>query len=96
METHFPLRGLTYDQVQARLAQDGPNELRGSSGRTFWHLALDVLKEPMFLLLVSCGVLYWMLGDRQEALILLGFVFFIMIITVAQDWKPERRNLFFS
>ncbi len=90
METHFPLRGLTLDQAQARLAQDGPNELRGSSGRTFWHLALDVLKEPMFLLLVSCGVLYWMLGDRQEALILLGFVFFIMIITVAQDWKTER------
>lgn len=90
METHFPLRGLTLDQAQARLLQDGPNELRGSSGRTFWHLALDVLKEPMFLLLVACGFLYWMLGDRQEALILLGFVFFIMVITITQDWKTER------
>ncbi len=90
METSIPLRGLTTQQAQARLDKDGPNELRGSSGRTFWHLALDVLKEPMFLLLVACGFLYWMLGDRQEALILLGFVFFIMAITIAQDWKTER------
>jgi Ca2+-transporting ATPase len=90
MENQFPFRGLTTEQARIRLDKDGPNELRGSSGRTFWHLALDVLKEPMFLLLVACGFLYWILGDRQEALILLGFVFFIMVITIAQDWKTER------
>jgi Ca2+-transporting ATPase len=44
----------------------------------------------MFLLLVACGGLYWFLGDRQEALILLGFVLFIMVITITQDWKTER------
>jgi Ca2+-transporting ATPase len=67
METHFPLRGLTLDQAQARLLQDGPNELRGSSGRTFWHLALDVLKEPMFLLLVACGFLIgcWAIDKKR-------------------------------
>jgi Ca2+-transporting ATPase len=44
----------------------------------------------MFLLLFACGLLYWFLGDRQEALILLGFVFLIMAITITQDWKTER------
>jgi Ca2+-transporting ATPase len=82
--------GLSSNEAAQRLRLQGANELRGSSGRSFWHLAFEVLREPMFLLLLACGVLYWGLGDRQEALILLGFVFFIMAITITQDWKTER------
>lgn len=82
--------GLSSEEAARRLIRQGTNELRGSSGRSFWHLAYDVLREPMFLLLLSCGILYWVLGDRQEAFILLGFVFFIMGITITQDWKTER------
>ena len=89
MTTSPPL-GLTSEEAAQRLRLNGANELRGSSGRSFWHLATEVLREPMFLLLLGCGILYWVLGDRQEALILLGFVFFIMAITITQDWKTER------
>lgn len=88
--TISPPIGLTSEEAAQRLRLNGANELRGSSGRSFWHLAADVLREPMFLLLLGCGILYWILGDRQEALILLGFVFFIMAITITQDWKTER------
>jgi len=88
--TISPPIGLTSEEAAQRLRLNGANELRGSSGRSFWHLAADVLREPMFLLLLGCGILYWVLGDRQEALILLGFVFFIMAITITQDWKTER------
>ncbi len=87
-----PLPGLPSNEAALRLRQRGPNELPGDGGRTFARLALDVLREPMFLLLLACGLLYWLLGDRQEAFILLGFVFFIMAITIAQDWKTESRN----
>ena len=82
--------GLSSEEAARRLTRLGPNELRGSSGRSFWHLAFEILREPMFVLLLSCGLLYWVLGDRQEALILLGFVFLIMAITITQDWKTER------
>ena len=44
----------------------------------------------MFLLLLACGIIYFVLGDVQEALILLGFVFFIMGITLYQEHKTER------
>ncbi|HNV69624.1 MAG TPA: cation-translocating P-type ATPase, partial [Candidatus Ozemobacteraceae bacterium] len=58
--------------------------------RTFWHIALEVAQEPMFLLLVTCGVLYFILGDPEEAMMLLGFVFVVMGITFFQERKTER------
>jgi Ca2+-transporting ATPase len=44
----------------------------------------------MFLLLVAGGLIYLLLGDLQEALMLLGFVFVVMGITLYQERKTER------
>jgi P-type Ca2+ transporter type 2C len=84
------LQGLTDQEVLERLAEDGYNELPSAKKRTFLHIVLDVVKEPMFLLLIACGVLYLFLGDLGEALMLLGFVFVVMGITLYQEQKTER------
>jgi Ca2+-transporting ATPase len=68
----------------------GPTNCAVRAADPFGIWLLKFSREPMFVLLLSCGLLYWVLGDRQEALILLGFVFFIMAITITQDWKTER------
>ena len=52
--------------------------------------AADVVAEPMFLLLVACGAIYMVLGDRNEAFMLLGFVFVVMGITFVQERRAER------
>ena len=44
----------------------------------------------MFLLLVACGTLYLILGDLQEGLMLLSFVFVIMGIEFYQEKKTEK------
>ncbi len=44
----------------------------------------------MLLLLIASGILYMILGDIQEALMLLGFVFVIIGITLYQERKTER------
>ena len=44
----------------------------------------------MFILLVACGTLYLVLGDLQEGLMLLGFVFVIMGIEFFQEKKTEK------
>ena len=44
----------------------------------------------MFLLLVACGTIYLLLGDVQEAIMLLGFVFVVVGITLYQERKTER------
>ncbi len=83
-------QGLTEREAQRRLKEDGPNELPSSKPRGLMAIAFAVVREPMFLLLVACGALYLVLGDVQEALMLLGFVFVIIGITLYQERKTER------
>ena len=84
------LQGLTEQQALERLALDGYNELPAANKRTFLHIIWEVVREPMFLMLIACGMLYLVLGDREEALMLLGFVFVIIGITIYQEQKTER------
>jgi len=44
----------------------------------------------MFLLLVAGGLIYLILGDLQEALMLMSFVFVVMGLTLYQERKTER------
>lgn len=82
--------GLSTAQACERLAQDGPNELPVSQPRSMLRLLRDVVCEPMFLLLAVCGTVYMLLGDRHEALMLLGFVVVVMGITFVQQRRSER------
>ena len=84
------LTGLSEKEAERRLVAEGANELPSSKPKTVFDIAFDVVREPMFLLLVACGLLYLMLGDKEEALMLLGFVFVIMGITFFQERKTER------
>jgi Ca2+-transporting ATPase len=54
------------------------------------RLLRDVASEPMFLLLVACGATYMILGDQNEALMLLGFVLIVIGITFFQERRTER------
>ena len=82
--------GLSELEALQRLEQDGPNELPTSKPRGVLRLLADVVSEPMFLLLVACGAIYMVLGDRHEAFMLLGFVFVVMGITFFQQQRTER------
>lgn len=84
------LGGLTSEEVLERVAREGYNELPQTRKRGILHIVLEVFREPMFLLLVACGLLYLILGDPGEALMLLGFVAVIIGITVYQEGKTER------
>jgi Ca2+-transporting ATPase len=82
--------GLTELEAARRLKTEGYNELPLSRKRRSIAIAWDVVREPMFGLLVGCGIIYFVLGDAQEAIMLLGFVLLIMAITLYQERKTER------
>lgn len=84
------LTGLSTDEVVLRQNRDGFNELPTQGKRKSIEILIGVLKEPMFLLLIACGVLYLLSGEFQEAMMLLGFVFVIVGITFYQERKTER------
>jgi len=66
------------------------NELPTAKSRDIPAIALEVVQEPMFLLLLVAGVIYFLLGDVSDALMLLGFVCMVMGITIYQERKTER------
>ncbi len=82
--------GLSSATALARLKQDGYNELPSAQSRSLWAIAWGMVQDPIFLLLVGGGIIYWILGDLQEALILLGFVIFLMGISLYQEGKTEH------
>ena len=82
--------GLSEREVKIRLREDGPNELPKTPQRTMIAIILEVLKEPMLALLLLGGVVYLALGDVKEAIILLVFACFSVLITVVQEARTER------
>lgn len=86
----FQQVGLSSAEAKVRLKHDGANELPVSGTRNLWDISWDVVREPMFLLLVAAGCIYLLLGDVTDALMLLGFVCAVMAITIYQENKTER------
>ena len=84
------LAGLSSDEAQRRLDRDGPNELPRTGRRSVFRIALEVLREPMLALLLAGGVAYMLLGDLNEALILLAFATFSVLVTVVQENRTEN------
>ncbi|MDD5658324.1 MAG: HAD-IC family P-type ATPase, partial [Elusimicrobia bacterium] len=82
--------GLGEEEAARRLAAEGPNELPAADRRGSLDIAWEVAREPMFLLLVACGLLYLSMGEPGDAAMLLGFVFIVMGITIVQERRTER------
>ncbi|NLV43390.1 MAG: cation-translocating P-type ATPase [Candidatus Hydrogenedentes bacterium] len=82
--------GLSEAEAQRRFTEEGANELPSSARRGVFSIALEVIREPMFLMLVACGMLYLFLGEPVDAAMLLGFVFVVMGITIVQERRTEH------
>ena len=62
----------------------------GSGRRSVLAVIRDVLREPMLLLLLAAGVIYTLLGDLNDALILLAFAGLSVFIAIVQESRTER------
>ncbi len=83
-------KGLTSSEVIDKLRVFGYNEVPSSKPKNVRQIAMEVMKEPMFLLLICCGGLYMFLGDYREGVILLCSILIVIFITFYQYQKTER------
>ncbi len=88
--THLLISGLSAEEAARRLAAEGPNVLPGSEPKSTAAIVLEVVAQPMFLMLLAAGAAYLALGDRAEALFLLAFVFAVIGITISQERRTQR------
>ena len=86
---HTTDTGLSPSAAVLRLAKDGPNEIELHIKRPVWRRLLDLLRQPMFALLVAAALLYIVLGDLTEGLTLAVFVLAVLVLTFYQEGKSE-------
>ncbi len=87
---YMDIKGLSEKEALEKLKQDGFNELPSQKKRNIFLIFFSVIKEPMLLLLIACGSVYFILGEHGDALMLLSFVFVVVGITFYQERKTER------
>lgn len=85
-----PSTGLDEQEAVRRLKAEGYNELPRQGRRGILHILLDVVRDPMLAMLLGAGFIYMVLGDRQEATMLVAFAGLSILITVVQETRTER------
>ena len=83
------VKGLSSEEAIEKIRTEGFNELAESKKRGIFWIIFEVIHEPMFILLVASGLIYFILGDFTEGIMLMMFLV-IIGITVYQEQKTER------
>lgn len=86
-------KGLSTSEVKRQQKQFGFNELAISNQKNLLDIFLEIMLEPMFILLVASAIIYVFLGDYREGLILLSATTVIIFITFFQYRKAENALL---
>jgi Ca2+-transporting ATPase len=84
------LLGLGTAEARDRLRSEGFNELPAEKPRPLWRIALEVMREPMFALLIGAAVVYAVIGDLAEAALLLVFATISVTIAIVQQGRGEK------
>lgn len=85
-----PMAGLSVSEAASRLLEDGPNRLPGTAPKSLLAILGGVTAEPMFVMLLSAGGIYLLLGDRTEAAFLMLSVLVVISLTLVQERKTQR------
>lgn len=89
-EKQIENQGLSTKEALKRQELYGKNKLNKEKEETIFKKILDVVKEPMFLLLIVAAVIYFLLGEPRDGAIMLIFVLVIIGIDVVQQWKTDK------
>lgn len=89
-KTAAPFAGLTVEQARKLQQKFGKNELTPQKKRNPLMEILHVICEPMFLLLLAAAVIYFILGEPRDGLIMLVFVIGVISIDAVQQWKTDK------
>ena len=83
--------GLSKGQVAANQAKYGFNEQQeAEKPKGAFSKIIELLKEPMFLLLFVTASIYFLLGEPRDGIIMLCFVLFMSFISLYQEWRTDK------
>lgn len=85
-----PSVGLTGREAHLRLTRFGFNDIEDHERRGLGRTLRSVATEPMFLLLTGAAVLYLLIGDPAEGLLLAGFALLTVGMVIVQERRSEH------
>lgn len=84
------ITGLNPDQIATSRKQFGANLQATPNARVWWKIILEMLKEPMLLLLIAVTVIYFFMGDFGEAYFMMAAIIIVSGISFYQDNRSHR------
>ncbi len=84
------LTGLSNEEVLASQKKYGYNRIHSAPKSSWLSLLLDILKEPMLLLLIAVAVIYLIVGDYGEAAFMLAAIVAVSGISFYQDNRSKK------
>src|SRR5690606_6923545 len=82
--------GLSDDDVRASIALHGKHVSNIQKKYTWFETMKTVVMEPMFLLLLSCTLIYFIVGEPGEGFFLLGAILVVSGISIYQDSRSQK------
>lgn len=84
------LKGLNDSEVAASRRQYGYNKIDGVHTSTVLELLMNILKEPMLILLFAISAIYLIVGNYGEALFMLLAIVVVSAISLYQDTRSKK------
>lgn len=83
-------QGLKAAELGSLEEKFGKNEFSARRGTNVLRMAWDILREPMFLILLLACLLYFFLGEISNGLLMLASLFFVGAISFYQEVKSSH------
>ncbi|MFN8355425.1 MAG: cation-translocating P-type ATPase [Spirosomataceae bacterium] len=90
MQNPYPFKGLTTAEVTLARQRYGANQSEHQGKSPFWDAFKETVTEPMFLLLVTCTVIYFVLREFSEGFFMLGAIVLVSAISFYQDSRSKK------
>lgn len=90
MSTTTNITGLTDEQVQDSREKHGYNRIDSKRVSGFWLAMKDLVKEPMFILLLATSSIYFIMGETGDGIFMAFAIVLVAAIGLYQDSRSRN------
>ncbi|MCK4439426.1 cation-translocating P-type ATPase [Candidatus Bathyarchaeota archaeon] len=84
------MNGLSSEEVQRRLEEFGPNELKKEKRKSPFKLFLEQFTDVLIIILLAATVLSFAVGEPYDAMVIIAIVIACAVLGFTQEYKAEK------
>ena len=84
------IKGLSETEIPNLQQRYGKNSFRRQKPRHVLHIMTDIIREPMFILLMFACAIYFIVGHPTEGFMMLMAILLVAAISLYQDVRSTR------